>query len=202
MQPDPNEHLMSLYGLNSILKNVARIDPTSGEKINPMRKSYENQINVFELAGRNKPVKKELQPPFNPGRLMSKYRTQPQSEGFEISAEMKAKLNTAMQMQPGRVNNIGEWERSLGLDKPKVVPPVPVQTVQTAAPLRANGVVRVQATKPQYEPIRARRNKRRTYDDSSFEGYGGGYVDEDLTDSDDDGGSAKRKRRKTDNDEY
>ena len=202
LQPDPNNHLISLYGLNPILQNVARIDPTTREKINPMRKSYENQINVFELAGRNKPVKKESQPPFNPGRLMTKYRTQPQSEGFEISAEMKEKLKNAMQMQPGKVNNPGDWERLLGLDKPKFPPSQVVQPVQPATTLRANGTTRLQGPKLQYEPIRARRTNRRTYDDNSFEGYGGGYVDEDLTDSSDDGGSARRKRRKTDNDEY
>lgn len=49
---------MSIYGLNEILKDVARVDPANGAKINPMRKSYENQVKSFELAGLNKPVKR------------------------------------------------------------------------------------------------------------------------------------------------
>jgi hypothetical protein len=202
LRPDPNEHLISLYGLNQILQDVARIDPATGAKINPMRKSYEGQVKGFELAGINKAVKKDAVPPFNLGRLMTLGRTpypaQREHERFEINAEMKDKLKLAMQMQPGKVRRHDEWDKILGHERapqqPKAAPAQPVQPVQ-----------RPIGTKPQklqHEPIRARRQgKRRKYDDDSFEGYGGGYVDEDLTDTDDDGGR-KRRRKTNDYDEY
>lgn len=194
---------MSIYGLNEILKDVARVDPANGAKINPMRKSYENQVKSFELAGLNKPVKKELEPPFNPGRLMTKYRIQPQKEGFEIDAELKEKLPKAMQMQPGRLRRHEEWERLLGHEKPKVPPSQPVQPVQPAAPIRGNGHGRPPVAKTQQEAIRPRRQgKRRRYNDDSFEGYADGFVDEDQSDSDDDRGSARKKQRRPDHDEY
>lgn len=202
LQPDPNEHLMSIYGLNPILKKVARVDPSSGEKINPMRKSYENQVKSFELAGLNKPVKKDLQPPFNPGRLLTKYRTQPQKDGFEIDANMREKLPKAVQMQPGKVRKHEEWERLLGHEKPKAPAPQPVQPTQPAAHMRSNGVGRQPMTKPQQETNRPRRQgKRRRYDDDSFEGYNGyadGFVDEDNSDSDDTRGTGRKKQRKPD----
>ena len=201
LQPDPNEHLISTYGLNDILKVVARTDPATNAKINPMRKSYENQVKGFELAGLNKPIKKDLEPPFNPGRLMTTYRTQPRKEGFEIDAELKKKLPLAMQMQPGKLKRQEEWERLLGTDKPKAPPPPPVQVVQPAAPIRANG--RPPVVRPQQEAIRPRRQgKRRRYDDDSYEGYAGGYVDEDLSDSEGDRGSARKRQRRPEYDEY
>jgi hypothetical protein len=193
---------MSIYGLNDILRDVARNDPVTNAKINPMRKSYENQVKGFELAGLNKPIKKELNPPFNPGRLMTMYRIPPPKEGFEIDAELKEKLPQAMQFQPGKLGKRqDEWERLLGNDKPKVPPPPATQLVQPTAPIRVNG--RPPVGKLQQETNRPRRQgKRRRYDDNSYEGYAGGYVDEDVSESEGDRGSARKKQRRPEHDEY
>lgn len=192
---------MSIYGLNDILRDVARIDPVTDDKINSMRKSYEGQVKSFELAGLNKPVKKDLKPPFNPGRLMSTYRIPPQQEGFEIDAYLRETLPPAMQFQPGKLGKKqDEWTRLLGNDKPKVAPPPAPEPVQPTAAVKTNGRP---GGRPQQDLHRPRRvGKRRRYDDDSFEGYADGYVDEDQSDSEGDRGSARKRQRRPDPDEY
>lgn len=183
-----------------MLQNVARLDPATGEKINPMRKSYEGQVKGFELAGINKAVKKDAIPPFNEGRLMTLYRMAPKIDR-RTPDEMQDKLKEVMKMQHVKVRNHQEWEKILGFaaDKPKVATQ---QSIQPAAPVRPMAGNTKPQTKVHNEPIRARRQgKRRKYDDDSFEGYGGGYADEELSDSDGDGGR-KRRRKTTDYDEY
>jgi hypothetical protein len=193
---------MSVYGLNDILRGVARIDPESDAKINSMRKSYEGQVKSFELAGLNKPIKKDLKPPFNPGRLMSTYRIPPQTEGFDIDAYLEETLPLAMQFQPGKLGKKQEeWNRLLGNEKPKVIPLPATQLVQPTAAVQPNG--RQPVRRPQQELHRPRRvGKRRRYDDDSYEGYADGYVDEDQSESEGDRGSARKRQRKQDSDEY
>lgn len=162
-----------------------------------MRKSYEGQIKKFELAGLNKPVKKEVEPPFNLGRLMTTYRTPPTRDGFEIHTHLKEKLPRAMQFQPGKLGKRqDEWDRVLGNDKPK---PPPLPAVQPPAPLRAT--VRQHIGKPSQERPR-RQGKRRRYNDESYEGYADGYVDEDESESEGERGSARKRQRRPDLDEY
>jgi hypothetical protein len=55
--PHPSrQNFISLFGLDSIATSVRRVDPSTGEKINKLRKSYEGKIKELKLAGRNKAV--------------------------------------------------------------------------------------------------------------------------------------------------
>lgn len=206
--PNPQQHLLALYGLGPLLHSVARNDPITGEKINKLRKSYEGQIKGFGLAGRNKPVKgernlEEDQP--GPLRRMAgstPWGLQPDDEWnadhakskIEVTPDFRAKLKQAMQMQPGTVRNNAHWEDVLGFDKPKanVIPP-PQPTAQPSIARMANGVAR-QAPQAAGEAKRQTRGKKRSYGDDSFVGYGEGYSDPEDGDGDEYGGPRKRKR--------
>ncbi len=200
-----------------MLRSVARTDPKTGEKINKLRKSYEGQIKSFGLVGRNKPVKGERnidedQP--GPLRRMagsSAWGLQPDDvwneqhakTKIEVTADFKAKLRQAVQMQPGTVRNNAHWEDVLGLDKPGTKPATPYSqqpmaasqpTTMTRTP---NGVVRPGPTQASAEAAkRQTRGKKRSYGDDSFVGYGEGYSDpeEGGGDGDDYGGQRKRKK--------
>jgi hypothetical protein len=214
-RPDPQQHLLALYGLGPLLRSVARTDPKTGEKINKLRKSYEGQIKSFGLAGRNKPVKGERnmdedQP--GPLRRMagsSAWGLQPDEAWDEQHAKTKiqvtpdfaAKLKQAVQMQPGTVRNNAHWEDVLGFDKPGVKPLLPLQPVATQpAPTTrvANGVVRPPTTSqpsaPTAEAKRQTRGKKRSYGDDSFVGYGEGYSEPEDGGDGDDYGPRKRKK--------
>lgn len=192
-----------------MLRSVARNDPKTGEKINKLRKSYEGQIKNFGLTGRNKPVKgernvEEDQP--GPLRRMAgslPWGLQPDEQWaaehggpkIEVTADFKAKLKQAMQMQPGTVRNNAHWEDVLGFDKPKpnVLPTAPAAIPPTASRI-PNGIPR-QPQPPSAEAKRQTRGKKRSYGDDSFVGYGEGYSDpEDGGDTDEYGGQRKRKK--------
>ncbi|OAP57093.1 hypothetical protein AYL99_09206 [Fonsecaea erecta] len=206
-RPNPQQHLLALYGLGPLLHSVARTDPRTGEKINKLRKSYEGQIKGFALAGRNKPVKgernvEEDQP--GPLRRMagsSPWGLQPNEQwnaehaksSIEVTPDFRAKLKQAMQMQPGTVRNNAHWEDMLGFDKPKPgVAPAQQQPPSIPRPV-ANGVLR-QAHQPSAEAKRQTRGKKRSYGDDSFVGYGEGYSDPEDGDGDEYGSQRKRKK--------
>ncbi|EHY56368.1 hypothetical protein ABEF92_006903 [Exophiala dermatitidis] len=215
-RPNPQKHLLALYGMNSLLHSVARIDPKTGEKINKLRKSYEGQIKSFGLAGRNKPVKAERnveedQP--GPLRRMagsSPWGLEPDAQWnaehakskIEVTPDFRAKLKQAMQMQPGTVRDNTHWEDVLGFDKPKptgFLPPRPATPVapQPAFSRYANGVTARQSVPATAEPKRQTRGKKRSYGDDSFVGYGEGYSDPEDGDGDDgDDYGSQRKRKK------
>ena len=186
----------------------------SGEKINKLRKSYEGKIKDFELAGRNKPVKVDI-PEGGKGKLRGMMEDVPEEQWqaenavrrIEISPEFGNTLKKAMEMRPGTTRNHEMWEDALGHEKVRPVtgPEVPVRkNLPTAAPAqRPNGAVRPQAANAA-DVIRPRRaNKKRSYADNSFEGYGDGFVDDEgdldvaaYSDSEDGGGGPGRKKRK------
>ncbi|KAK2742714.1 hypothetical protein FQN57_005169 [Myotisia sp. PD_48] len=217
--PNPAFDLVSLYGLGPVAASVARTDPITGEKINRLRKSYEGKIKGMGLSGRNKPVKQE---PGAPGSLRS-LMMWPDEEwhnqkvvGKEIKvAEPESALYKmqfkAMKMDLSPIPNNEYWEDLLGYEKPSK-PPAPsellsrkVATTQPAANIRNisqinNGSTAVPASALSSESSRPRRvSKKRSYNDSSFVGYGEGFPDDDDMDSslysnDDDSGKKKRKK--------
>ena len=212
-KPDPQQHLLAIYGLGPLLRSVARTDPRSGEKINKLRKSYEGQIKGFNLSGRNKPVKGERnidedQP--GPLRRMigsSPWGLQPEEQWnaehaklkIEVTPDFRAKLKQAVQMQPGTVRNNAHWEDVLGFEKPGVRLPAAVQP-QNQIPLprpNPNGVVRQFGQGA--EAKRQTRGKKRSYGDDSFVGYGEGFSDPEDGDGDEYG---QRKRKKLTGIEY
>lgn len=195
-KPYLTQNLLSLFGLQSLAESVARTDPVTGEKINKMRKSYEGKVKAFGLAGRNRAIKHE------PGKSLGLMElvTWPEEEwhnqkvlGKEVHKGLPsatlAKLEKAMQMQPGPLPNTNEWEDLLGHEKSKPVAAVAEQALKKSShpgtpTTKVNGLTngaRAEAGKPSAsELLRPKRSgKKRRYDEHSFEGYGEGYVDDD-----------------------
>jgi hypothetical protein len=126
---------------------------------------------------------------------------------IEITPEFQNTLVKAMEMRPGTTRNSDMWEDVLGHDKARPVATTEVSVKKNQPPAapapRPNGAVR-QPPSNVAEVIRPRRtNKKRSYADNSFEGYGDGYVDDDrdldagaYSNSEDGGGGPGRKKRK------
>lgn len=124
---------------------------------------------------------------------VQKVDNRPLSKG--LPASIMAKLEKAMQLQPGPLPRQAYWEEQLGvMEKTKPV---------SAKLKQSNGVtngarphaINTQATAS--EVARPKRTaKKRRYDDAAFEGYGEGFVD-DEADILDAGGyeSAEENRR-------
>ena len=213
-RPNPSQHLLALYGLSALHATVSRTDPITGEKINKLRKSYEGKIKEFELAGRNKPVRVDV-PEGGKGKLRSMVEDIPEEQWeaentakrIEVTPELRSTLAKAMEMRPGTTRNHEMWEDILGHEKarPVATPEVAVKkNLPPAVPAqRPNGAVRPQVANAA-DVIRPRRaNKKRSYADNSFEGYGDGYVDDEgdldvgtYSNSEDGGGGPGRKKRK------
>lgn len=178
-------NLISLYGLQPLAASVARFDPVKGEKINKMRKSYEGQLKTLGLSGRNRAVKHEEGKGMGFKELIAwpEEEWQNQKVGGKdvhtgLSSGILAKLEMAMQMQPGPVPNNNEWEDQLGMEKVKPVE-VKASKIPQATTTKING--KVNGTTVEAEAIRPKRTgRKRRYDEHSFEGYGEGYVDDDV----------------------
>ena len=142
-----------------------------------------------------------------------------------LSERARAGLATAFRLEPGPVPRGEEWQGVLGLEKPTgagnvgplegnkgkaPVAPVREGKVKGGAPLAeaaTNGASTMAGPDGKaggaegVRPLRA--NKRRRYDDSSFEGYGDRSFDDEVDDGaySSDGGSrqssgSRKKRRK------
>ena len=208
-KPDPQNHLLSIYGLGPLLRTVARHDPITNEKINKLRKSYEGQIKSFQLSGRNKPVKHEDErgPSFRqsigsgawPAPLESDedWNRTHATRKIEVDTDFRTKLRQAMQMQPGRVRDEPKWDDVLGHDKQRPVAAPSNTSMPSAAHQRPNGLLKPPANAA--DAKRTTRGKKRSYGDNSFVGYGDGYSDVDDPgdpDADDDEDGMRKKRRK------
>ncbi|GAM41478.1 hypothetical protein TCE0_042r14628 [Talaromyces pinophilus] len=207
--PDPSFDLISLYGLGPIGRSVMRADPTTGEKINRLRKSYEGKLKGLGLSGRNKAVKNE-----NQAGGLRHLMMWPEEEwqiqkvhGKEIKvAEAESALQKlqmrAMKLEAGPLPNSEYWEDILGHEKPSKHTAFEsgkraVSTPNALRPtVQANGVP---ATAAAPERARPTRGKKRHYDDNSFVGYGEGFVDDEdegalYSNSEDRSGKKKRKK--------
>ena len=213
-------NLISLYGLDGLAATVARTDPQTGEKINKMRKSYEGQLKTFGLSGRNKSVKHDASKAMGLSELAAWPEEEWQNQKVHgkgikdgMPEAMKAKLEKAMAMSPGPVPENEKWEDLLGIEKVKPAEASKDKNGKTVATAKPSGQ-QVNGARPLNnatsnsqvpEPIRARRTtKKRRYDEGSFEGYGEGYVDDEMEGGYTSGESrstknsaGNRKRRKT-----
>jgi len=193
----------------------------TGEKINKMRKSYEGKVKTFGLAGRNKAAKCEAEKStlLNMVQMPDEEWNVRNLEGKEVqkgfSSGTMAKLEKVMQMQPGPLPDNPKWEEVLGIDKPKPVPAgADLKAKSSTFTAQSNGLVngnRPHAINTQITSAEVARPKRtakkRRYDDSSFEGYAEGFIDDeaDIMDtggySSGDGaskGNASKKRKTVD----
>ncbi|CAK1355923.1 Mediator of RNA polymerase II transcription subunit 19 [Cercospora beticola] len=216
-RPHASQNLLALYDLSAIQKRVARVDD-AGNKIK-LRKSYASKVKNLGLEGLNKaaPNQGELRglvdPDWNfetaPGQTLWDQTWQELKLGDSAAEnELLGKLDSALQFQPGRLprNEHEAWKKTLGLDESTLAAkslaaskdakrPVPNAHLAKTAPATA---MRSSApSSPRNGQRLDRAGKKRSYGDSSFEGYGEGY--EDDTDLDDNGrrrDSSKRQKRK------
>ncbi|KAF2171300.1 hypothetical protein M409DRAFT_18413 [Zasmidium cellare ATCC 36951] len=221
--PHPSLDLIQLYSLQRIQASVARRDPRTGEKINKLRKSYENKVKALGLEGRNKATQNsnELQGLLDPGwnfehepgvtYWQAKVRDSNMQLGNkDAEDEIFSKLSAAFDLHPGRLppKEHKEYQSMLGLDDPAAgvkpamnkAPNGPVSAMAKTAP-----AAQIRNSAPASPGNMAgrpdRANKKRRYDDSSFVGYQEGYEDDGystggMDDTGRRGSNAKRQKRK------
>lgn len=191
--PNPAIDLVSLYGLGPVASSVARTDPITGEKINRLRKSYEGKIKGFGLAGRNKPVKREVGAPGSLRSLMMWPEEEWHNQkviGKEIKvaepdSEFYKQQMKAMKLEPGPVPNNEYWEDILGHEKSAKASTATAEQSLKKPSFQAPETLRTTSqsngTTPTAEASRPKRTgKKRSYNDSSFIGYGEGFPDDDT----------------------
>lgn len=206
-RPHPSQNFIELYGLQKIQQSVARRDPVTGEKINKLRKSYENKVKNLKLDGRNKAQANQgeliglLDPLWNNDAgnghtwWTAKWYSDDnkgENEGKRLGEaasheDLFSKLDKAFDMCPGRLppKEHREWDNMLGLDDTGAA---------AGGRTPGGGAVKPQpAAAPAAQTTGAvpgrpdRAGKKRRYNDSSFEGYEG---------YDEDGSSVKRPKHK------
>ncbi|KAK5630951.1 hypothetical protein RRF57_006666 [Xylaria bambusicola] len=205
--PRMSEDLFEKFGLTGIAAEVARTKP-NGEK-NALRKTYKGQIKTLGLSGHFDVVKKE------PSAFMDllaiaeeDWQTRIVSgrdieKGF--TSTHQSNLTKATTLAKGQIPK-ALWDSSVLGDlapghasKKTSSDQVPRATAPNTPSLSATGVNQKpnKSLVPQLD--RARRlGKKRSYQDSSFEGYGEGYDDDTggYSTGDGDDRSSKLKRRK------
>lgn len=157
-----------------------RRDLVTGEKINKLRKSYEGKAKNLGLPGRNKPttIPGELTGFLEwPSEMWADQRAEPIKQTTD---DVLAKLDRALAMAPGRLptEEHNSWKSYLGIeDGPAAAAgkgtPSLAPTKNAAQMLKNNASMRASApASPRAAIARPdRANKKRRYDDSSFEGY-------------------------------
>jgi hypothetical protein len=196
--------------LNDIAQTVARINP-DGKK-NVVRKTYKNYISkVFQLPGAFEADKKEIESPDSLWAMMtqpeeiwdSQYGQAAKEIGMGLSDQATASLGKAVTM--ARVKSLppGVWDESiLGTHSNKSNDAQRLAQNGSRTPVQLAQNPTVQRSS-KGEPPRPKRNiKKRTYGDHSYEGYGEGFVDDDLQDAgystgdgDDRNGGRKRVKK-------
>ncbi|KFX95348.1 hypothetical protein O988_05838 [Pseudogymnoascus sp. VKM F-3808] len=209
-QPDLSLDLFELYGLNPTAAKVARVLP-NGEK-NGLRKTYKGKIKDLGISGKFDVTVNDEE---SSGGLLSMMR-EPEHEwmvtqrlGKEIEKGLPqgvfAALPAAMTMAKGVIPK-QMWDSSvLGeLDIPEKKPAAQVPTKPTSVGMQKSGSQQSGAMRGSKADLARpkRAVKKRGYDESSFEGYGEGYVDDDMVDAgystgegDDRGGPGKRRKK-------
>ncbi|KAL2157218.1 hypothetical protein VTH06DRAFT_6354 [Thermothelomyces fergusii] len=193
-RPDVSEDLFEMYGLTGLAAEVARVLP-NGEK-NALRKTYKGHIKRLGVQGHFDEVKQDPNREYSLTYLMKlpqdvweyqHVRGQDIRDGF--SSEVQQKLLRAMTMGKGIVPK-SQWDSSVLGD---LAPGKADRQSLSARPTAPNtpapsaglqGMPRPKVGTPlaqQQDAARSMRNvKKRSYGDSSFEGYGEGYGDDET----------------------
>ncbi|KAI0124201.1 Rox3 mediator complex subunit-domain-containing protein [Xylariales sp. AK1849] len=210
--PRASGDLFEMFGLAGIAAEVARTKP-NGEK-NALRKTYKGHIKYLGVNGHFDAVKKELDDPQGFMHLIG----MPQDvwhvnevAGKEIegsfSKQVQSNLLGAMTMAKGPIAKsiwdgavLGDLAPGNMVKKPKDESSkqgAPGTPAASTGGLAKSGRLQV----PQADRSR-RIGKKRSYQDSSFEGYGEGFTDDDpgaetgYSTGDGDDRVSKQKRRK------
>lgn len=181
-----------MYGLTGLANEVARVLP-NGEK-NALRKTYKGHIKKLGVQGHFDEVKQDPNREYSLTYLMKlpqdvwdfqHVRGQDIKDG--LSSEVQQKLQRAMTMSKGVVPK-SQWDSSVlgdlgpgkGDRQSMSARPTAPNTPIPSAGLQGLARPKVGTPLPQ-DTARSMRNiKKRSYGDSSFEGYGEGYGDDET----------------------
>ena len=212
MHPEPHprtsEDLYAKYGLTSLAAEVAREKP-NGEK-NALRKTYKGHIKRLGVAGHfNVQKKKEGEPSDFLAMLQvpelewSVHQVKGREITDGLSQATMSAMGRAMTMAKGPIPR-GIWDSSvLGDVAPgsgEASKPVSAKPSAPNTPL-ASSPNAIGRSKPQVptgqDLLRPRRNiKKRSYGDSSYEGYQEGFPDDDTGYSTGEGEGGQKRRKK------
>ncbi|KAJ2905297.1 Mediator of RNA polymerase II transcription subunit 19 [Zalerion maritima] len=215
LEVDGSEDLFKMFDLTTIASKVARVDE-KGEK-RALRKSYKGHLKTLKVDGHFEPAKKE---PEDPDHMLYQLCDVPEQEyyvhfvqGKEVenglSEDVLGMLDAACTMNKGNVSSV--WNPSVlgdlapgkiagtGLKGRDTAPGTPAM-VGTPKGL-GSGLAQMRVA---IESNRGRRNlKKRSYGDSSYEGYGEGFPDDDVgvetgysTAEGDERGPTQKRRKK------
>lgn len=196
-----------------MLATVARTEPLPPyEKINKLRKSYEGQIKTAGLSGRNKPFREERDPEDGGISKLRKLATMAEEDFDDKQSDRKIgdlsglrdRLQSALKLNSGTMRQqiTNEWDEILGheIQKSKAGQSQPQQPSQYLQQARINGARPLPTSAGAIPPKMTTRNKKRSYDDSSFAGYSGfgdgNSEPEDQSDRDRDWADRGKKRRR------
>lgn len=197
-RPHATQNFIELYGLQGIQASVARRD-AAGNKINKLRKSYENKVKNLGLEGRSKAQvgNAALQGLVDPGWDMdvgngmttwdARSSELPLS-GLKID-EFLSGLDGALTLAPGHLpaKEHDHWKSILALESsgakttPSLEPSKSLHISPGALHTRPESVFAARSSAPAspgnlVRPERA--GKKRRYDESSYTGYHEGYDDD------------------------
>jgi hypothetical protein len=197
-----------MYSLEDLAKSVARTNP-DGSKAVKLRKTYKNHIKEHGVSGAFDSVKKEMDAPdtllammLAPEEEWDAQFTRGKEFGKGLPETVMACMGKAFTMARGIIPKtswngavLGELVSAPSQNESAKV----MQTGNKAGAPQNPSIARTAKS----DPPRPKRNlKKRTYGDSSFEGYGEGYVDDDAqetgysgTDGEDRAGSRKRPKK-------
>jgi len=158
-----------------------------------VRKTYKNYISkVFQLPGAFEADKKEIEAPDSLWSMMiqpdevwnSQYSQAAKEIGSGLSEQVTSSLGKAMTMARAKTLPASVWDESiLGTHSNKAshdAAKAAQNGSRTPVPHAQHAAVQRTA---KGEPPRPKRNvKKRTYGDQSYEGYGEGYVDDEVHD--------------------
>lgn len=206
------EDLFEMFGLADLAAEVAREKP-NGEK-NALRKTYKGHIKRLGVAGHFDVQKKKEDAPSDfmamiqvPELEWNVHQVKGREIGDGLSETTLSSLGRALTMSKGPMPK-AVWDSSVLGD---LAPPNPdasksasskatAPNTPSASTPNASGRSKSQSS-PGHDPTRPRRSvKKRSYGDSSFEGYGEGFPDDDAgidTGYSTGEGEGRQKRRKT-----
>lgn len=199
--------MYALYTLEDLAKSVARTNP-DGSKAVKLRKTYKNHIKEHGVSGAFDSVKKEMDAPDTLMAMMLAPEEEWDAQftrGKEVSKglpeNVMASMGKAFTMARGIIPKTSWNSAVLGeLNAPAQAESLKAMQNGSKTPIPQNPNI---ARTAKADVARPRRSaQKRTYGDSSYEGYGEGYVDDDAQetgystgDGEDRSGSRKRPKK-------
>lgn len=193
MKPDLSQDLFELLSLNSVAAKVARTLP-NGEK-NGLRKTYKGKIKDLGISGKFDVTTRDDDSPDGLLHMMRWPEEEWMSQnryGNEIEKGLPTlaldSLSRAMTMSKGSIPK-SQWDSSvLGeldlLDKKAPAAVGPLKASAIGSTNKGASTPGLQVRPGKGDIARPKRNvKKRGYEESSYEGYGEGYVDDDMVDA-------------------